>query len=181
MVDSKWIANIYEADSAARSFDVTSELLAEEAGDIIAVDWTRDAGTRCQGKWMFNVTDENGKVLTSVVTATAAPAEVEPAMRDLHLRGAKPQVMYVDCECCGAWQAIVDKLWPDAYIVLDSFHAIRRLTQTTASTKHPWHADFCKPRTKLRTRNKFACGIECGYIGDDLQFLTILYILPLAW
>ena len=144
MVDSKWIANIYEADSAARSFDVTSELLAEEAGDIIAVDWTRDAGTRCQGKWMFNVTDENGKVLTSVVTATAAPAEVEPAMRDLHLRGAKPKVMYVDCECCGAWQAIVDKLWPDAYIVLDSFHAIRRLTQTTASTKHPWHADFCK-------------------------------------
>ena len=144
MLSSKWVADIYEADIAARRFDITSELLAEQPADIISVDWTRDAGARCSGKWMFNVTDADGKVLNSVVTATAAPAEVEPVMRELHLRGTKPRIIYVDCECCGAWRHIIDKFWPDANIVLDSFHAIRRLTQTTSSPKHPWHSRFCR-------------------------------------
>ena len=140
----KCIADIYEADIAARSSDITSELLAEQPADIISVDWTHDAGVRCQGKWMFNITDADGKVLNSVVTASAAPAEVEPVMRELQLRGAKPRIIYVDCECCGAWRQIIGKLWPEAHIVLDSFHAIRRLTQTTSSPKHPWHARFCR-------------------------------------
>ena len=144
MLSNKWVADIYEADIAARRFDITSELLAEQPADIISVDWTHDAGARCSGKWMFNVTDANGKVLNSVVTATAAPAEVEPVMRELHLRGTKPRIIYVDCECCGAWRQIINKFWPDAHIVLDSFHAIRRLTQTTSSPKHPWHSRFCR-------------------------------------
>ena len=144
VLDRKWVADIYDADIAARRFDITRELLAEQPADILSVDWTHDAGVRCNGKWMFNVTDADGKILNSVVTATAAPTEVEPVMRELHLRAAKPRIIYVDCECCGAWRQIIDKLWPKAHIVLDSFHAIRRLTQTTSSPKHPWHARFCR-------------------------------------
>ena len=143
-LNRKWVADMYENDFVARGRDIASELLAEKPADILAVDWTRDAGVRCQGKWMFNVTGADGKVLRSVVTTTTAPLEVEPVLRDLHSCGARPKIIYVDCECCGAWKTIIEQLWPDAHIVLDSFHAIRRLTQTTSSTKHPWHARFCK-------------------------------------
>lgn len=144
MVDRKWVAGVYEDDFVARDRDVASELLAEKPSDILAVDWTRDAGVRCQGKWMFNVTGADGKVLRSVITKTTAPLEVEPVLRDLYSCGTRPRIIYVDCECCGAWRPIIEQLWPDVDIVLDSFHAIRRLTQTTSSTKHPWHARFCK-------------------------------------
>ena len=143
-LDRKWVADVYENDFVSRGRDVASELLAEKPADILAVDWTRDAGVRCRGKWMFNVTDADGKVLRSVVTKTTAPQEVEPVLRDLHSCGARPRIIYVDCECCGAWRTIIEQLWPGAHVVLDSFHAIRRLTQTTSSTKHPWHARFCK-------------------------------------
>ena len=144
LLDRKWVARVYEHDSAARELDTVSELLAEQPAHVLAMDWTHDAGTRCQGKWMFNIASADGKVLSSVVTRTTAPLEVEPVLRDLHLRGARPTVIYVDCECCGAWKPIIEQLWPDAKVLLDSFHAMRRLTQTTSSTKHPWHAQFCK-------------------------------------
>jgi hypothetical protein len=144
IVDRKWVADVYENDFVARDRDIASELLAEKPGDILAIDWTRDAGVRCQGKWMFNVTAADGKVLRSVITKTTAPLEVEPVLRDLYSCGARPKIIYVDCECCGAWKPIIEQLWPGVDIVLDSFHAIRRLTQTTSSTKHPWHARFCK-------------------------------------
>ena len=144
MLDRKWVAQVYEGDTEARNRDIASELLAERPADILAVDWTHDAGVRCQGTWMFNATDVDGKVVASVATETTAPLEVEPVLRDLHLRGATPTIVYVDCECCGAWRPIIEKLWPGAHILLDSFHAMRRLTQTTSSTRHPWHAHFCK-------------------------------------
>ena len=144
VLDRKWVAQVYERDTAARSRDIASELLAEMPADILAIDWTHDAGVRCQGTWMFNATDADGKVLASVATKTTAPLEVEPVLRDLHSRGARPTIIYVDCECCGAWKPIIEKVWPGANIVLDSFHAMRRLTQTTSSTRHPWHAEFCK-------------------------------------
>lgn len=144
IVDRKWVADVYEKDFVARDQDIASELLAETPGDILAFDWTRDAGVRCQGKWMFNVTAADGKVLRSVITKTTAPSEVEPVLRDLYSCGARPRIIYVDCECCGSWKHIIEQFWHGVDIVLDSFHAIRRLTQTTSSTKHPWHARFCK-------------------------------------
>ena len=60
-MSSDWVADRYDADIAARRSDITSELLAEQPADIISADWTHDAGARCKGKWMFNVTDANGK------------------------------------------------------------------------------------------------------------------------
>ena len=100
-LSSNWVADRYDADIAARSSDITSELLAEQPADIISLDWTHDAGARCKGKWMFNVIDANGKVLNSNITTTAVPAEIESVMRELYLRGAKSRIIYVDCECCG--------------------------------------------------------------------------------
>ena len=36
----------------------------------------------------------------------------------------------------------------ELYVVLDAFHAIRRLTETTAFTRHPWHKQFCGSLSK---------------------------------
>ena len=142
-VTARWVANIYEADFALRAENVAVELLAEDPAEILSLDWTKDAAARCSGTWMFNAMDSDGKVLLSLLTKTAKPFEVEPAMRELRMRGAEPKVVYVDCDCCGAWKSLVAEVWPTAYVRLDGFHAIRRITQATASAKHPWHKRFC--------------------------------------
>ena len=85
-----------------------------------------------------------GKILASVLTASAGPCEVDAVLWALKQRGVNPQVVYVDDECCGAWQRLIGQIWPDAFVRLDVHHAIARLAQTTASTQHPWHGDFCK-------------------------------------
>ncbi len=137
-------SNMYDEDFRMRTPDVVSELLAEVPGEILSVDWSKDAAARCGEKWVFNAMDSNVKILASVLTATTSPAEVEPVMRDLRARGLEPKAIYVDDECCGAWKCLVAMIWPTVPVVLDAFHAIRRLTQTTASTRHPWHEQFCK-------------------------------------
>ena len=53
-------------------------------------------------------------------------------------------LLYVDDGCCNSWRAIIQEFWPDAQVRLDGFHAIKRLTSTTTSTRHPWHGQFCK-------------------------------------
>ena len=143
LLTSEWVSRIYEIDVAARSGDITCELLAGQHTDIASVDWTRDVAVRCKGKWMFNVLDSDGNVIASLITTTTTPAEVEPVMQELRGRGVASKIVYVDNECCGVWQSIIGKVWPNARVVLDSFHAIRRLTQTTSSTRHPWHKQFC--------------------------------------
>ena len=141
---AKWVSDIYERDYNERAPDIALELLAEVPGEILAVDWTRDAAARCKGRWMFNALDSNGVVLTSIVTSTTSPNEIAPALRELRSRGLQPKAIYVDDECCGVWRDLVADVWPGAVVVLDAFHAIRRLTQTTTSTRHPWHKHFCK-------------------------------------
>ena len=141
---AKWVSDVYERDYNERAPDIALELLAEVPGDIVAVDWTRDAAARCKGRWMFNALDSNGVVLTSIVTSTTSPKEIAPALRELRSRGLQPKAIYVDDECCGVWRELVADIWPGAVVVLDAFHAIRRLTQTTTSTRHPWHKHFCR-------------------------------------
>ena len=140
---ARQVSLIYDEDFRLRTSDVVSELLAEVPGDILSADWTKDAAARCSGKWVFNAMDSNGKILASVLASSTRLAEAEPVLRELQTRGLKPKVIYVDDECCGAWKDLAAQLWPGASVVLDAFHAIRRLTQTTASTQHPWHKQFC--------------------------------------
>ena len=62
---------------------------------------------------------------------------------DLKHRGLQPEVVYVDDECCGAWKRILENIWPGIAVRLDGLHAIKRLTRTTTSSKHPWYNQFC--------------------------------------
>jgi hypothetical protein len=87
--------------------------------------------------------DGGHHILLSSLTKTCSPYEVQGLLVSLQKRGVQPKVVYVDCECCGAWRSIVGGIWPIAVVKLDGMHAIRRLTRTVSSTQHPWHGRFC--------------------------------------
>ncbi len=143
-VTSDWVRNLYMNDFHKRRPEIIHEL-AQETGDaILKLDWTKGAATRCKGKFLFNAISGAGKVLASELTATSCPCEVEAILRHLRSRGIWPKVVYVDDECCGVWAAIISRVWPACCVCLDSLHALMRLTQTTASTQHPWHGKFCQ-------------------------------------
>ena len=86
--------------------------------------------------------DGKGFILLSQRTTTSKPWETQSGMAELKRRGARPKVAYVDDECCGAWPILLAEIWPGIQVKLDGMHALARLTQTTASTQHPWHAEF---------------------------------------
>ena len=140
----EWVRNIYMLDYREREPELLHELMLEQAGDVLAFDWTKGAAARCGQKWMFNAMDGSGRIMKSVLTRTAHPEEVQHVIRELDGRGAKPKLIYVDAMCCCRWPAVTKDIWPDAHVRLDGFHAIRRLTETTTSTRHPWHGRFCK-------------------------------------
>ena len=143
-VTDKWVKHLYMVDAKRRGQEVQGALCAEKGDDVLALDWTRDAATRCCQKWLFNVMDGKHIVLCSEFTTDCEPAGVRGILQKLCDRGVKPKVVYVDEECCGAWPPIISAVWPDAVVRLDGMHAIRRLTRTTTSTQHPWHPRFCK-------------------------------------
>ena len=136
------------ADARSREREVQEELLAETGDQVLLIDWTHDAAARCSAKWLLNVMDGQGIIMSSVLTPDCNPALAQPELEKLAARGAKPQVIYVDDECCGAWPVVVASVWPDAFVKLDGLHAIRRLTGTTSSTQHPWHGRFCSELSK---------------------------------
>ena len=142
-LQEKWLRNLFLLDARRRLDGVARELASEKGDDILIVDWTCDAASRCTRKFLFNVMSGRGKVLLSRFTETCSPNEAEPLVLELKRRGVDPKVAYVDNWCCGAWQTILTRLWPAIKVRLDGMHAIRRLTQTTTSTDHPWHGDFC--------------------------------------
>jgi len=139
----EWIRDFFVADARERRAEVDQELTAETGDDVLVFDWTRDAAKRCGGNFLFNAMSGAGTVLTSTITDTSGPSEVQPLVRELKRRGVCPKVVYVDNGCCGAWKTYLIKLWPGVHVRLDGMHAIRRLTQTTTSTQHPWHGRFC--------------------------------------
>ena len=143
-VTAQWVRNLYMADWHARQDEVQEELHEEKGTDILAVDWTRDAAARCGRQWLFNAMDGRHSILCSGMTTNCDPASAMILLRGLAERGVEPRVMYVDSECCGAWPPVVQQLWPSVVVKLDGMHAIRRLTKTTSSTQHPWHARFCQ-------------------------------------
>ena len=75
--------------------------------------------------------------------ATCSPAETKDFIAELAQRNVCPKVVYVDDGCCSTWPELLQATWPGTAIRLDAMHAMRRLTQTVASTQHPWHGEFC--------------------------------------
>ena len=75
--------------------------------------------------------------------ATCSPAETKDFIAELAQRNVCPKVVYVDDGCCSTWPQVLRPIWPNTAIRLDAMHALRRLTQTVASTQHPWHGEFC--------------------------------------
>jgi hypothetical protein len=142
-VDRRWVRHIYMEDFQNRKGELMHELSVEKADDLLKLDWTKGAASRCGQPWLFNAMDGAGKVLASTMTSTTSPNEVRNVLEDLRARGCDPEVVYVDDECCGLWLSIVAESWRNAKVRLDVFHAIRRLAETTASTRHPWHGRFC--------------------------------------
>jgi len=142
-LSSDWARNLYLGDFHKREQEITQELRVETGDDILKVDWTRGAAARCKAHFMLNLSTGANKILASVLTATSAPHDAEPALQDLCRRGVSPKVVYVDEECCGTWPEIINRLWPNCCVRLDPLHALMRLTRTTVSTQHPWHGKFC--------------------------------------
>ena len=143
-LSADWVRNYFVADFQSRREDVHQEIVATIGDHVLLFDWTVDVASRCGGAAMFNVMSGAGKILASVLTETTKPYEVRPLLWSLRLRGIRPDVIYVDDECCGAWRDLVFQVWPNTVVRLDIMHAITRLARTTSSTQHPWHGEFCK-------------------------------------
>ena len=142
-INEKWVRNFFVMDRDRRQEQMRQELLAEEGDDVLIMDWTVTAATRCGGAFLFNAMSGARKVLASAITATAGISEVKPLVFALAARGVKPKVVYVDCECCTGWPKVLDDIWPGVAVRLDGLDAVMRLAKTTSSTQHPWQGLFC--------------------------------------
>jgi len=147
-LSKEWVRDLCIKEFHHKAPETLQQIVAERGDDILVLDWTKDAASRCGGNWMFNAMSGARKILASVITNSSGPHEVEPVVRSLKCRGVEPKVVYVDDECCGAWRPLLQNLWPEVVIRLDGYHAIRRLTGTTTSTQHPWHGTFCAQLSK---------------------------------
>jgi hypothetical protein len=142
LLSADWVRNAYVADADKRSVAVRRELADEVGDDVLVLDWTVDAAVRCSSEFLFNAMNGRRRILMSSLTKACSPHEEEPLLLELHRRGVKPKVVYVDSECCGVWRTILGNMWPLTAVKLDGMHAIKRLTRTS-STQHPWHGRFC--------------------------------------
>ena len=146
-IKSSVVKNVYIADFKMREGAMDKDFQEESGDDILRVDWTHSAATRCGGTHLLNIMDGNNKILFSKLTCNSKPYTSRPFMEELFRRGARPKVLYVDDECCGGWPSALRAFWPDIAVRLDPMHAMMRLTQTTTSTQHPQHGKFCAKLT----------------------------------
>ena len=133
-----------DSSSAKVEADFTQEL----GDDVLRLDWTCSAAVRCGGKHLLNALDGKGFVLISKLTPNAKPGSATSSTQELHRRGVRPKIAYVDDECCGSWLPVLQAAWPGIHVRLDVMHAIKRLAQTTTSTQHPCHGRFCAMLSK---------------------------------
>lgn len=177
-VTARWVRNTYMADYRLRETCLLDRWKAESGDNVLAIDWTVDAALRCRSKYLFNAMDGRGRILLSAFTTSNMPHSAKDFMADLAVRGVSPKVIYVDCECCGAWLDVIRALWKDAYVRLDGRHAIDRLTQTTVSTQHPWHGAFCQALSQVlytydvvvMNRLRAACQRAGKCFSSDLKY-----------
>ena len=143
LLSSDWVRTLYLTDAARRAPHLQRELFAEVGDDVLRIDWTEGAASRTGGAYLLNVMDGCGIILLTRLTSTCKPMEAKGVFEELFARGVRPKVAYVDDECCGTWVLILRDIWPEVQVKLDAMHALRRVTQTVASTRHPWHGQFC--------------------------------------
>ena len=127
---------------------VEADFTTEVGDDVLRLDWTCSAAVRCGGKHLLNALDGRGFVLTSKLTSNAKPWSANASIQELLCRGVRPSVAYVDDECCNSWLPVLQHAWPGIHVRLDVLHAMKRLTQTTTSTRHPCHGRFCAMLSK---------------------------------
>ena len=96
------------SDMNRRREEVSRELAAETGDDILMLDWTEDAASRCGGSFLFNAMDGAGRVLLTRLTSTYGACKAEALILELAHRGVRPKVVYVDDECCGAWKTLLE-------------------------------------------------------------------------
>ena len=142
-LSDEYIKKLYMVDFENRKRNVLADLANHKGDDILRLDWTEGAATRGGGKYLLNILDGCGYILTSELTTTSKPWAAKRLIENLALRGTDPKVAYVDEECCGAWRNVLQSVWPSIHVRLDGMHAIMRLTRTTTSTQHPCHGKFC--------------------------------------
>ena len=128
--------------------EVDADFTTEVGDDVLRLDWTCSAAVRCGGKHLLNALDGRGFVLTSKLTSNAKPLSANASIQELLCRGVRPSIAYVDDECCGSWLPVLQNAWPGIHVRLDVMHAMKRLTQTTTSTRHPCHGRFCAMLSK---------------------------------
>lgn len=143
IISAQWIRNLYMTDASVRKVSAMQELSNQLGDDILVLDWTVDAATKCQSKYLLNAMDGQRHILLSVLMDSCHPFQAAEHLKTLAHRGVSPRVVYVDSECCGAWRTVVARFWKDAIVCLDVLHAMRRLSQTVVSTQHPSHLAFC--------------------------------------
>ena len=143
MISAQWIRNLYMTDASIRNVSAMQELSTQLGDDILVLDWTVDAATKCRSKYLLNAMDGQRNILLSVLMDSCHPCQAAEHLETLANRGVSPRVVYVDSECCGAWRIVVARFWKDAIVRLDALHAMRRLSQTVVSTQHPSHLAFC--------------------------------------
>ena len=142
-VSCPMVRKIYMLDFKAREAGIDENFKAELGDDILRIDWTNGAAMRCRERHLLNIMDGRSRILTFRFTCNAKPEASKPCMQELFDRGVRPRVVYVDDECCGCWLQVLRTFWPDVVVKLDPMHAMKRLTETTASTQHPDHGSFC--------------------------------------
>ena len=147
-LSKEWIRELFMSNSQQRPEAQHCCLHAQAGKDILAIDWTKDAAKRCGANFLLKVMDGTGQILLWHLTETSSPYEAEPLLLDLKERRVNPRVVYVDDGCCTTWKQILESIWPGVCVRLDCLHAIMRLTQTTTSTRHPWHGRFCSMLSK---------------------------------
>ena len=84
------------------SAKVEADFTQEVGDDVLRLDWTCSAAVRCGGKHLLNALDGKGFVLISKLTPNAKPGSATSSTQELHRRGVRPKIAYVDDECCGS-------------------------------------------------------------------------------
>ena len=95
-VSAHCIKNMYMQDFWNREPQINKDFEAELGDDILKVDWTHGAATRCRGKHLLNILDGKSRILISQLTPNAKPQASSEAMHILLQRGVQPKVVYVD-------------------------------------------------------------------------------------
>ena len=89
------------SDFQARREEVLAESAAEKGDDVLRMDWTKKAATRCSAEYMFNVMSGSQRIVASIPASSAGPYEMEDLL--WQMRCCKTYMFYHrKCDACYA-------------------------------------------------------------------------------